>query len=213
MAKIKLELDQTLEAALKYPNGLHYDSDYPDKRGRTMFSTVAGDSFYIDENYCDEPNRLFSDAGISKGQPFRLTMRKRNGQRYYELTKTSAAPPAQPQWTTFNAPQNEAPSPLESQLQASISHVQQQKRAQQQPEPSQVFNGRPNAGTLMELSLMTAVDVCLKTQAYAESMGAEIVFDAEAIQKIGVTFYMDARKDPLFDLRQPVNGGAQPWRQ
>lgn len=213
MAKIKLELDQTLEAALKYPNGLHYDSDYPDKRGRTMFSTVAGDSFYIDENYCDEPNRLFSDAGISKGQPFRLTMRKRNGQRYYELTKPSAAPPAQPQWTTFNAPQPAAPSKLESQLEASIHHVEAKKRAQQQPTQSEVFSSRPNAATLMEIAMMTAVDTCLKTQAYAHSLGAEIEFDGEAIQKIGVTFYMDARKDPLFDLRQPVNGGAQPWRQ
>lgn len=223
MPKIKLELNEPLEASLKYATGKHYDSTIPGKAGAMMFSLKSGDCIFLEEDICDEPDRLFADARIGAGEPFRLTVRKRNGQRYYELKSLSDAAEPQP-----DPPSREAVL-----LEASITQAKQRKAVTPQcappvpvatnnrgtahsvvapTAPTNVTAPDKSASYVMGLALMAAVDACIAAQNYAHAQGFEMEFDCASIQKTGCTIYIDARKDPLFAERLEATGTRQ-WRQ
>jgi hypothetical protein len=216
MSKVKLELNEPLEGALKYARGKHYDSTIPGKGGSMMYSLASGDVIFLDEDICDEPDELFAGAHVGAGVPFNLTLRKRNGQRYYELRRLSdAAEPAR------HTPAPAPPSKLESQLAASIDHV----KAQRTPTPSKVTPAATersqgstqqvnhSAAHMMAAALISAIDAGVLAQQYAASKGFELQFFAEDYRAIAATLYIQACKDPLFAERAAANGGAQQWRQ
>ena len=220
MPKVKLELNEPLEGVLKYAKGKHYDSTIPTKRGSMMYSLASGDVIFLDEDICDEPDMLFADAHVAPGDPFRLTLRKRNGQRYYELHKLSDA--AEP------AP---APTKLESQLRASIDHANAQRVTPSQKQPAApaapVQKAQPTqnnapaghtvASALVASALIAAIDGLLLARDYAHAKGLpfaiELAFNAEDVRALAATTYIQACKSPAYQAPDLVNGGTRTWPQ
>jgi hypothetical protein len=212
MPKVKLEANVPLEGALKYARGKHYDSTIPGKMGSMMYSLTSGDVIFLDEEICDEPDELFRGAHIGAGDTFRLVLRKgkNGGGKYYELHKLGAAA----------APAPEPPTRLESELRASIDHVQAQRATPSQKQPAApaapVQTAQPNnhsAAHMMAAALISAIDAGVLATQYATSKGLTLAFGAEDYRAIAATLYIQACKDPLFLERMPANGGARTWQQ
>jgi hypothetical protein len=211
MPKIKLELNEPLEASLKYAKGRHYDSTIPTKAGSMMYSLASGDVIFLDEDLCDEPDELFAAAHIAPGVPFRLTLRKRNGQRYYELVNLAQAAPAKP----------EPPTALESTLRASIDHVQAQRATAREASPAAPVqatreSAQPSnnsAAHMMAAALISAIDAAMLAEQYAKTKGIAVQFTAEDFRAIAATLYIQASKDPRFAAAAEAKPNGYAYRQ
>lgn len=236
VAILKLQLDQPVEAALKFAKGKFYESKFPGQEGQLMYSLTSGECVFLPES-CDE---MFAAASISAHEPFVMCLRKtRAGAKFVEVQKLSDAsePALDPRRYPDAAGAFEAPTKLESQLAASITHEQQRKTSSskvtppvaavatatqtrkpqptnpivQIPPPSQP--GQTRASNVMASALIAAIDAtCLATQ-YAASKGLMVTFAAEDVRAIAATIFIQAAKDPLFAERGAGAGGAQSWRQ
>jgi hypothetical protein len=242
MGKIKLELNTPIEGALKYaPPGRRYDSTIPGKQGSVMYSLQSGECFFLDEDVCDEPDRMFKDAGIGAGDPFRLTVRKRNGQRYYELKKLSdAAEPAldprrypDENGAFDGLPTSLPSSKLEQDLQASVDQAKAQRATPSKNGPAApvsrtvntnattagqhsnaiaVPRGQTVSSSLMGAALISAIDACQIGAAYGRSKGLDIQFCEGDYRAIAATIYIQACKDPVF-VERTTAAGARQWQQ
>ncbi len=248
--KIALKLNETFEGTLKSaPPGKYYPTTIPGKDGGAVMysltsidpSTNKNNVLFLEDAICDEPDRLLQEAHIGARDTFRLTIRMRNGQRYYEVHKLGDA--QEPQRHSAQGPAPMTPfdalpteidaTPLARQLTQSINQANQRKAervisAPAQPQstqqsstpqstPNSSNNTAPIAHTviskLMAASLIAAFDATQECQRYASAHGIEFEFQAEDICAISNTIFIALSKDPAFGKPQPVNGGAQPWQQ
>ena len=242
MPKLKLELGQTYELALKYAKGKFYESTIPGLEGSLMYSLTSGDVIFLPES-ADE---MFANAYIGAQESFSICRRKTKQKgEFYEVHKLSDAaepdldPTRYPDQNGDVAPRSTpAESKIERDLAESLRQAQQRKGTLSKVSPSAAATTRtagvlpsaphsnnpiamvpaPAQGTrasnVMAGALCAAVDAALIARDYAAAKGLVVTLDFEALQKLAATMYIQACKDPLFTERAAAgaSGGAA-WRQ
>lgn len=89
--RIKLIVDKPVHDSLAFAKGRfgkakeEYLSDW------YMYTLASGSVMFLETRICQDPDELFAAKNIGKGEPFVIVLRKRGGEKYYEVHKLSDA--------------------------------------------------------------------------------------------------------------------------
>ena len=225
MAKLKLEIGETYNVALKFAKGKFYESTIPGLDGSLMFTLQDGDVIFLPET-ADE---MFAERNIGAGEPFSIA-RKKTKQKgeYFEIHKLSDA--QEPALDPSRYPDEQGRvTTLETKLVASIDQAQQRKTANPsklpppvaapvvQKTPQQQSNattaGATRASSEMGGAMIAAIDALAIAAEYATARGLTLEINADVVCRVAATVYNKFCKSPLYPERGAAAAGGGSWRQ
>jgi|GEM_PF-6970389 len=214
---VKLELNKAVRLALT-----RLDPFYNEQYKTLMFSVRCEDG--SDDKMFLPRDQADVMRNIHVGEVFTICKRKtpQDG-TYFEVRTATMAPPI-----------TEPPSKLESQLEASIHHVQAQQRAQLpskvtapvQPQavceeaPQHTSNGT-ELSQLLAGCMVAAIDAAVLARNYAHGKGLTLSFTEGSIQDLTSTLMIHQQKMAELERRYPAASGRdqvnssvpRAWRQ
>jgi hypothetical protein len=194
----------SFEPNIAYDVVLKYRTGRQISNGNIMFSTVSDEVFFLNP---EEANRVH-ELALADGEPVRIMKRIVNGDKTYvigrvpQTAEQPVARPAAPATSSQRANSSESPADQPQKEDISLSHR-------------------------LASCYIIAIDALQLAAEYAKAKGLSLRITEEEIRTAAHCAFIEAGKAQERELREreftcryawqngrePVNGGATPWRQ